>query len=50
MAASNYAETESHPEIVSNIKPFINEYNWKEMNYPSKIDDWKNFEKNKSST
>ena len=29
------------PGRVSNIKPFINKYNWRETNYPSKIDDWK---------
>ena len=45
-AALNYAEIESHPERVSNIKPFINKYNWKGINYPSKINDWKTFEKN----
>ena len=43
--ALNYGEIESHPERVSNIKPFINEYKWKGINYPSKIDDWKAFEK-----
>ena len=37
---------ESHPERISNIKPFINKYNWKGINYSSKIDDWKTFEKN----
>ena len=37
-AALNYEEIESHPERVSNIKPLIN--------YPSKIDDWRTFEKN----
>ena len=30
---------------VSNIKPFIDKHNWKGTNYPSKIDDWKTFEK-----
>ena len=44
--ALNYEEIESHPERVSNIKPFINKYNWEGINYPSKIDDWKTFEKN----
>ena len=24
----------------------MNKYNWKEINHPSKIDDWKKFEKN----
>ena len=42
----NNEEIESHPERVSNIKPFINKYNWKGINYPSKRDDWKAFEKN----
>ena len=41
----NYGEIESHPKRVSNIKPFINKYKWKRINYPSKID-WKTFEKN----
>ena len=38
-----------HPERVSNIKPFINKYNLKGINYPSKINDWKTFEKNNST-
>ena len=44
--ALNYGEIESQPEKVSNIKPFINNYKWKGLNYPSKIDDWKTFKKN----
>ena len=35
-----------NPERISNIKPFTNKYKWKLINYPSKIDDWKTFEKN----
>ena len=31
---------------VSNIKPFINKYNWKGINHPTKIDDCETFEKN----
>ena len=46
VALNNYGEIESHPERVSNIKPFINKYMWKGKNYPSKIDDWKTFQKN----
>ena len=41
-----YEEIKWNPERVSNIKPYINKYNWKGINYPSKIDDWKTFEKN----
>ena len=44
--ALNYGEIESHPERVSNIKPFINRYKWKGINYPSKKDDCKTFKKN----
>ena len=31
---------------ISKINPFINKYNWKELNYPSGEDYWKKFEKN----
>ena len=34
-----------HIQKVSNIKAFINKYDWKGINYPSKMDDWKTFEK-----
>ena len=44
--ALNYEEIKWNPERVSHIKPFINKYNWKGTNYPSKIDDWKTFQKN----
>ena len=38
-ATLNYREIESHPQRVSNIKPFINKYKWKGINNLSKIDD-----------
>ena len=44
--ALNYKEIKLNPERVSNIKPFINSYNWKGINYPSNLDNWKTFEKN----
>ena len=47
--ALNYEEIKWNPERVSNIKPFINKYNWKGTNYPSKIDDWKTFQKNNTT-
>ena len=31
------------------LQPFINKYNWKGINYSSKIDDWKTFRKNNST-
>ena len=42
----NYGEINRNSEKVSNIKPFINKYDWKGMNYLTKIDDWKIFQKN----
>ena len=40
--ALNYKEIELHSERVSKIiKPFINKYNWKGINFLSKPDGWK---------
>ena len=36
----------SHPERISNIKPFIDQYDWEELNFPSNKKDWNEFEKN----
>ena len=47
--ALNYGESELHPERVSNIKPFINKYKWKGINYLLKMDDWKTLEKNNAT-
>ena len=47
--ALNYEKIESYPERLSNIITFTNKYNWEGINYPSKIDDWRKFEKNNST-
>ena len=44
--ALNYQNIKSHPERISNLKPFIDQYNWKEIDFPSEQKDWKNFELN----
>ena len=36
----------NHPERISNIKHFIDQYNWKGIDFPSGIKDWKKFEQN----
>ena len=36
----NYEEVIQNLENVSNIKSLKTKYNQKELNYPSKIDDW----------
>ena len=44
-----YEQIKSHPERISTIKPFIDQYNWKEINFPSHKEDWKKFELNNES-
>ena len=44
--ALNYQRIKWDLERASNIKPFINKYNWEGTNYPSKIDNVKTFRKN----
>ena len=41
-----YEKIKQNPERLSSIKQCINKYNQKGIKYPSKIDDWKRFEKN----
>ena len=44
--ALNLDKINSHPERISEIKPFIEQYNWKELDFPSTSKDWKKFELN----
>ena len=44
--ALNLDNIDNHPEIISKIKPFINKYNWKDIDIPSTSKDWKKFELN----
>ena len=47
--ALNYEQLKDHPERISKIKPFIDQYNWKEIDFPSHGKDWKKFESNNKS-
>ena len=47
--ALNYEQIKDHPERISNIKTFIDQYNWKEIDFPSHGKDWKKFESNNKS-
>ena len=40
-AALNHQNIENHPERISNIKPFIDKYNWKGIDFPAGIKDCK---------
>ena len=42
-AALNHQKTENHSERISNIKPFIDQYNWKDIDFPAGIKEFKNF-------
>ena len=37
---------DNHPERISKIKPFINKYNWKDIDFPAMSKDWKKIESN----
>ena len=44
--ALNLGKINNHPKRISKIKPFIQEYNWKDIDFPSTSNDWKKFERN----
>ena len=44
--ALNLDKINNHPERISKIKLFIEEYNWKDIDFPSTRKDWKKFELN----
>ena len=44
--ALNHREIGKNPQKISKIKPYINNYNWKDINFPAGIYDWKTFERN----
>ena len=47
--ALNRDKSNKHLQRVSKIKPFINQYNWSDIDFPSTSKDWKNFELNNES-
>ena len=47
--ALNCEQIKKNPQRISNIKPFIDQYNWKEIDFPSHKKDRKNFELNNKS-
>ena len=44
--ALNLDKINNHPKRISKIKPFIDQYNWNELDFPSTSKDWKKFESN----
>ena len=45
----NYEKIKDHPKRISKIKPFIDKYDWKEIDFPSQGKDWKELESNNQS-
>ena len=45
----NYEQSKDHPERITKIKTFIDQYDWKEIYFPSQGKDWKKFESNNKS-
>ena len=45
-AALNYQNIDHHPERISKLKPFINNYNWKGIEFPSHSKDCRKIECN----
>ena len=44
--ALNHENIEIHPERISNIEPFVNQYNWKDIDFQSHQKNWKTFQQN----
>ena len=44
IAALNHHNINNHPERISKLKPFIDNYNWKDIEFPSNSKDWRKFE------
>ena len=46
IVALNYQNIRNHPERIRSIIPFIDQYNWEDIDFPAGIKDWKKFEQN----
>ena len=44
--ALNFDNINNHPEKIFKIRPFIDQYNWKDIDFPPTNKDWKKFELN----
>ena len=42
----NYQTIEKDPQRILKLKPYINKYNWKEIEFPAGLKEWVKFEKN----
>ena len=42
----NFDNINNHPEKISKIRPFVDQYNWKDIDFPATSEDWKKYELN----
>ena len=49
IAALHHQEIERNPQRISKLKPSVNRYNWKDIEFPSYSKDWGKFEQNNKS-
>ena len=42
----DYQRIKKHPQKISKLKPYINQYKWKGIKFPSDKEDWKKIEQN----
>ena len=48
--ALNYQTIDSNPQRISKLKPYINKYNWKGINFPARSKEWQKFENRNNRT
>ena len=46
VAKLHHEEINKNPQRISKLKPYISNYNWKDINVPAGQKDWKKFERN----
>ena len=46
IASLNHHKIDNHLEKISKLKPYINDYNWHGLEFPTQPSDWKKFEEN----
>ena len=50
IAALNHKKIKNHPDRTSNLQSFIDQYDWKGINFPAKQEkDWKKLQSNNKS-
>ena len=50
IVALNHQNIKKDPQRISKIRPFIDQYDWQEINFVAQQKDWKKFELNNKTT